>query len=345
MKDKYVIFADGSSPHVLKWVKELVKYFDLYLISLNGVMPEISPYIDEKKVFVLNESVKSSGGNYALFFKLPKLKALIKEIAPKYINAHYLSSYGFLAAIIKNIYPRTKLIQSTWGSDVLVEPFTSVVRNRVAKYSLRQADYISSDSYSMAEVIVTLMGSEKEILVFPFGLNKSNEAIIYQKERLVFSNRALKPLYNLDKILYWFAKQKDDLRLVVANDGPEKTSLINLSESLGVDDRVEFVGFLSQEEQKEYYIRSKYFISIPSSDATSVSLLEAMFYGCAPLVSNIPANREWILDGVNGAFFHEKMDLSSIEIPESLPEINMKIIEKRACFPKCIENFILKVSQ
>lgn len=38
------------------------------------------------------------------------------------------------------------------------------------------------------------------------------------------------------------------------------------------------------------------FISIPSSDSTSVSLLEAMCCGLFPIVSDLPANREWIHD-------------------------------------------------
>ena len=46
-------------------------------------------------------------------------------------------------------------------------------------------------------------------------------------------------------------------------------------------------------------------MSLPRSDATSVSLLEAMACGCLPVVSNLPANREWISDGVNGKVVNE----------------------------------------
>ena len=36
------------------------------------------------------------------------------------------------------------------------------------------------------------------------------------------------------------------------------------------------------------------------SDSVSVSLLEAMAHGCIPLLSDLPANREWVGDGDNG---------------------------------------------
>jgi glycosyltransferase involved in cell wall biosynthesis len=45
------------------------------------------------------------------------------------------------------------------------------------------------------------------------------------------------------------------------------------------------------------------YLSSALSDTTSVSLLEAMACGLFPVVTNIPANREWISDGVNGSLF------------------------------------------
>jgi glycosyltransferase involved in cell wall biosynthesis len=39
---------------------------------------------------------------------------------------------------------------------------------------------------------------------------------------------------------------------------------------------------------------------VPESDGTSVSLLEAMSAGCLPVLSDLPANREWVREGDNG---------------------------------------------
>lgn len=65
---------------------------------------------------------------------------------------------------------------------------------------------------------------------------------------------------------------------------------MSLIESLKLSDSVDFVGCLSAQEMADYYRRSCYFISIPTSDHTSVSLLENMACGCVPIVSDIPAN-------------------------------------------------------
>ena len=45
------------------------------------------------------------------------------------------------------------------------------------------------------------------------------------------------------------------------------------------------------------------YVSTARSDTTSVSLLEAMACGLFPVVTDIPANREWIDDGHNGRLF------------------------------------------
>ena len=44
-KNKYLLLSDGMSTQTLKWVKELAKYFDLYLISLIGLDIKLEQFI------------------------------------------------------------------------------------------------------------------------------------------------------------------------------------------------------------------------------------------------------------------------------------------------------------
>ena len=341
MKNKYLILADGRSPHTLKWIKELVPFFDLYLISLNGISPEVFNYLNAENIHILNKKINSAGGNFKQVLKLHKIKRIIKLIQPNFINAHYLSSYGILAAMTRSVSPNAKLIQSTWGSDILVTPFSNFFRKKIAQFALNKADYITSDSWYVADVTKQLVDAH-EIIVFPFGFEHIEHPKT-QKDKIIFSNRALKSFYNIDQVLKWFAEQRSDFKLVIANDGVEKESLKALAKKLNIFERVDFVGFLSEKEQKNYYQSAMYYISIPSSDATSVSLLESMMYGAIPIVSNIPANREWILDGVNGVFFDFNKKLSNIKTEHNFAEINHNILKNRALFKQSIQNFISKV--
>lgn len=89
---------------------------------------------------------------------------------------------------------------------------------------------------------------------------------------------------------------------------------------------------MDSKEDNEQWYSAKIWVSIPESDATSISLLEAMACGSIPVVSDLPANREWIQSGVNGIVVE---DLDSDFISEALTlnqsnaiEINKKRIEQ-----------------
>ena len=343
MKNKYLILADASSPHTLKWVKELIKYFDVYVITLNSYTQEIESLLTKEHIFSLNEEVVTSGGNLKLILKYFEIKKIVEELQPTYLNAHYLSSYGVLAALIKVKYKNIKLIQSTWGTDVLVTPFSNSIKFNIAKFALSKADVITSDSYFMTDKIDEIYKNEVT-QTFPFGLEPFEVQESIEKDKfLIFSNRALSGNYNIDKIIEWFSRLKDArYHLVIANDGEMRMLLEARVNLLGLTHRVKFVGFLTHHDQNAYYEDAKYYISIPSSDSTAVSLLEAMRYGCYPIVSNLSANREWILDEVNGVYFKEDLELGNLSL--NSVKLNQTIIAKRAVFKHSIKDYVDKVN-
>lgn len=88
--------------------------------------------------------------------------------------------------------------------------------------------------------------------------------------------------------------------MIIAATGEETDALKLLVEQLGINEQVQFAGWVNKVQNAEFYSNAKIFVSIPESDATAISLLEAMAYGCVPVLSDLPANREWIEDGKNG---------------------------------------------
>ena len=79
--------------------------------------------------------------------------------------------------------------------------------------------------------------------------------------------------------------------------------------SLGLADRVEFVGRLHALVQAGHYARARWYLSLPESDSVAVSVLEAMAHQCVPILSDLPANRELIGAGAGqGLILPEPMN-------------------------------------
>lgn len=340
---RYLLVGDGSSPHLLKWVKGLSKEFDLYLFSFNPIMDELYRFVDNKKLYSAQMNLNQKGGNYSVLGGLPLLNRVMEKIDPDIVNPHYITSNGFVVVLLKKLYKyRYKIISSCWGSDILVTPQKSFLYKILTKYILKNSDMVTSDSAYMTEKIKEL--ENIDILTFPFGV----ESLPEKREKdinLFFSNRMLKKNYNIDKIIESFAiyrMRNSDARLIIANDGYLKDELLQLVNRLSLNEVVSFVGFLSKEEQEDYYSRAMFYLSIPDSDSTSVSLLEAMSHGCIPIVSDIPANKEWVEDGVNGFFFTDgfKNIINDFNLLKEMSEKNRQIIEEKGLWKKNIDRFI-----
>lgn len=347
-KPRYLLFGNAESVHILKWAKELVKHFDVFIISSLGVHSEILKIIPETNIVTLNLKIHPDGGNVVLLKNIFFLKRLIKKINPAIVNAHYITSHGFIAALIRSLGLKYILIQSAWGTDILVTPGRSFIHKFITKYSLNKANVVTSDSEYMSDVIKKF--SKTKCITFPFGLECLPDAKIEDKDlNLCFSNRALTENYNIDNVIYAFAAmafKNENLKLIIANEGAKRDELIEITKNIGLSDRIEFKGFLSSSQQNEMYKKSTYYFSLPTSDSTSVSLLEAMAYGCIPILSDLPANREWVVNGKNGVIFTNKEDFIN-HIPEKQTAFNenRNIISKRAIFSDSILNLVNNIKQ
>jgi len=343
---KYLVIGDGESPHIIKWVQELNKHFELYLVSSKGVSPMISELLPDERIHAFNLKISESGGNIRVIRMLLPLLRMISKVRPDYVNAHYITSHGFLAALSKKLWGRKfTLILTAWGTDILVTPFRNRFYKSITRFALNAANLITSDSVAVGKIVNVL--SSTPITTFPFGLQEIPEASCEIKDpNLFFSNRTLNENSNIDRVLHIFSKIREgnkDARLVIANEGPLKSELIKLSDELGLQESVDFVGYISSEQQNDYYRRSRFYFSILTSDALSVSLIEAMSFGCIPLVSDLPDNREWVTDGINGIIMKEDTRADTILAfqgdAQKIFNSNRQMVAERAIFPKAIEDF------
>jgi glycosyltransferase involved in cell wall biosynthesis len=274
--------------------------------SSRGLAPALAALVPPERTLLLGHATRFEGGNAALLKALPRLVRWLRGVDADWINAHYLTSHGTLAWLARKGGVRAQLAASAWGSDILVAPQRSRALRWLTARVLRDAAICTSDSAVMATRMREL--GAHEVMTFPFGLDALPAASAAKEPRLFFANRGLEDIYAPLRVLSLFAGAAaawPDARLVVANSGSLRDAMARRAQQLGLADRVEFTGRLDVAAQAERYARAAWYLSVPRSDSVSVSVLEAMGHGCVPILSDLPANRELVRPGHNGAIVED----------------------------------------
>jgi glycosyltransferase involved in cell wall biosynthesis len=123
------------------------------------------------------------------------------------------------------------------------------------------------------------------------------------RRHTVLSNRNLLLPYNVSLLIRAIPtvlKEEPYTKFIIAGDGQEKEDLSTEAENLNVSSFVEFLGRVPHEKMADLLAQADIYVSTSIYDGTSVSLLEAMGSGAFPIVTDIPANREWITNRQNG---------------------------------------------
>jgi glycosyltransferase involved in cell wall biosynthesis len=227
------------------------------------------------------------------------IRRLLGRVRPDVVHAHWLSAYGFLAAISR----ARPLIVMAWGSDV----YAATPRQlRQCRFALRHADVAMTDSQDLLDRLIELGARPERTHLLNWGVDL--EAFAPAPDRvavrrllglgdgpLVLSPRALTPLYNPRVILDAFEQLRarvPDAQLVLKHIGESAPDL-----GRPLPDGARIIGHVPYELMPEYYRAADVCVSIPDSDSSPRSVWEAMACGCPCVISDLPWARELIEDG------------------------------------------------
>jgi len=277
------------------WAQLLAKKgMDVHFISFTGSAPEngikfhkIQPIFPHSYIqFLIN---------------INKVKRVVNKVRPDILHSYYLTNYALLASLI-GFKP---LIVTVAGSDLFWEPTRSPLLRLIVKFVLNKATVVHSVAEHMTLRLTQWGVSYNKIITLPEGVarQKFHAINVTRRGEKVISTRNFKPLYNLQLLIEAIPYVVDVLpyvKFILIGDGPERDKLIEKAKSLGIYDHIDFHGKVCRDEIP-YYLRSaEVYVTTSLSDGTSASLLEAMACGLFPIATDIPANREWIKDGITG---------------------------------------------
>lgn len=295
--------ADISSVHIQRWIRFFIERG--HDVSVITDVPATVPGAQVYNIGACLPPFQLPGVSavYQILAKVSAIRRLLRRIQPDLIHGHYATNYGFLAAL-SGFQP---LVQTVHGSDILVDAVGSREKRWFVRHALKRATHITAPAEHMTRRLDEIGIPRERILILQYGVDTtqfapSDDSAVRQAHRVV-STRMFDWKYNVDQLVHAapaLSSLYPDVEIVLAGDGPDRDALQELAHTLKVETVVRFVGRVLPESMPTLLQSATVYVSTSVTDGSSLSLLEAMACGAFPVVTDIPANREWITDGENG---------------------------------------------
>jgi glycosyltransferase involved in cell wall biosynthesis len=120
------------------------------------------------------------------------------------------------------------------------------------------------------------------------------------RNRIVYTGQIIRGK-GVDVLLRALALVKEHFECVILGDGGQRAECELLARKLGLEDRVEFKGFVPQDQLKEFY-RECSVVAISSVWPEPIATvgLEVMRYGLPVVAFDAGGIKDWLTDGYNG---------------------------------------------
>ena len=242
------------------------------------------------------------------------LKKVLNEFKPDYVVFHYPNP--FVGSILTKYFKKKtfKLIL-WWHLDIVKQKFLKIFFEGQNKKLLKYADKIVATSPNYVEGSPYLSINKEKCVVIPccfnidrMAYNDSNiEASLelkkkYEGKTILFSFGRHVPYKGLTYLIQASKLLDDSYKVLIGGKGPLTEELEN--EAKG-DSKVEFLGKISDDDLKNYFLASDIFCfpSITRNEAFGIGLAEAMYYGKPSVTFTIPCS------GVNWVSIHNETGL------------------------------------
>ncbi|MGA2515121.1 MAG: glycosyltransferase family 4 protein [Thermodesulfobacteriota bacterium] len=272
------------------------------------------------------------------------------------IHVHWAIPTGLIGVWIKALL-RKPFIVTIHGSDLRMALDRPGFLRKIFVYVCKKADHLNCVSEVQKKELERLGVPTKKISTIPMGIDasfletgKNREVESWNRPITILSNRNLLPIYNVSLLIRAIPivlKEEPGTKFLIAGEGSEKVVLEKEVKNLNINSSVKFLGRVPHDQMPNLLSQADIYVSTSLYDGTSVSLLEAMGSGAFPVVTDIPANREWIINGENGFLIspHEPKSLASRiidairnhELLQKGPTKNRLIVEQRALWSEYIK--------
>ncbi len=228
------------------------------------------------------------------FSLLRRLARILRHINPDVLLTIHGGTFA-LAAYASGFRPYVVYVG---GSDVL---FGGFGKRSLSRMALTGAEMVFANGRHLAQKTEELAPRARVTALY-----MGTDTVKFRPgERVavpisIVCTRGFLPIYNNELLIRALKHLPEDLpayEVTFAAAGPELEKARALADEIlpaAQRERVKFLGGASRETLAELLSKAHIYVSVSLSDGTSLSLMEAMACGAFPVLSDIPANREWV---------------------------------------------------
>jgi glycosyltransferase involved in cell wall biosynthesis len=291
-KDYYPPTTGGIEQHMQVLCAGLARHIDVTVLVPSRARQGIEERLDRVRVIRVPEF-----GRYFSAPLCPNMPAELRRLSPDLVHLHFPNPTGDLAYLLSGCRAPVVL---TYHADVirrsrlfrLYRPVFGLLAPYIRRFIATSPEYLDSSAF--------LAPYRDRCTVIPFGVDLDDFALrvgevdqvqaLRQRhgERIILFLGVLRYYKGLDVLIRAMARVAG--RLLIAGQGPQRTSLQALTRTLGLTDRISFLGEVSESERRLLLHACDVFVlpSIDRSEAFGIAQLEAMACGRPVVSSDLP---------------------------------------------------------
>lgn len=188
----------------------------------------------------------------------------------------------------------------------------------VQKFVARSADMVIVPSTYLKKIVIgwDVLADKVQVIYNAIDLEKIKQGIVDESEALavfkdpnefwILTGPRLVPWKGVKALICVLRKISSDfpnVKLKVFGDGPERSNYEAFAQTLGMENKVEFLGFIPNAKVHQYMKKSEVFILNSAYEGLSHVLVESLYLGCNVLASNVGGNPEIIIPEQTGDLF------------------------------------------
>lgn len=243
-----------------------------------------------------------------------KSKFLVENFSADIVNTHFVLPSGPAGHILAKMMNVPNII-TVHGGDLydpskFLSPHRHWLFRKAISYYTSQSSYVVAQSCNTMHNLIEYFGYEGPRMIIPLGIERQTAVVAHDsyperaktntKVKLVTVGR-LVPRKGLEQLIRIVSKLNDlNVELYIVGHGPERSSLEEQAQALGLESAIKFCGRLSEEEKISTLMSADIYVSTSQHEGFGLVFLEAWDAGLPVICYNHGGQTDFIEDGING---------------------------------------------